>query len=366
MVRIWFVAFAGLVAAGCGSSNSAPAPAGTPTATTSTSSAQRPPAESSRPVAESPAPSVPTSLPGPLTKEQATLRDLMERYVVSDAQGALRPAEGAATELEKLDPKAAAVLPLLRDPSAPVRRGAAFYLLGKFDPAQADQVVAFAALLDDDDQTIRGFGLTAVKQMRAKDQLEALPRLTGMLAAMRETKPENRAAIARFIGGLKREAASAADALAGAAADDPDAKVRAACLAAIVQVAEPGACLAPLANGLGDSDPAVRLVAAARLQSFGPTAEPAAKQLAAALADTDQRVREKAATALIAIGAPAVESIVPQLEARNLEAKKLALAALAKIGPPAKAALPAIEKCKADADPDVKKLAEIAAQRIGS
>jgi HEAT repeat protein len=289
----------------------------------------------------------------------------VERYVVSDGQGALRAAEGPATELEKLSPKPADVLPLLRDPSAPVRRGAAFYLLGKFDPAQADQVVAFSALLDDDDQTIRGFGLTAVKQMRAKDQIEALPRLTGMLAAMRETKAESRAAIARFIGGLKREAASAADALAGAAADDPDPKVRAACLAAIVQVAEPGACLAPLANGLGDSDPAVRLVAAAKLQSFGSAAEPAAKQLAAALGDTDQRVREKAATALIAIGAPAALSIVAQLDARNVEAKKLALAALAKIGPPAKAALPAIEKCKTDADPDVKKLAEIAAQRIG-
>jgi HEAT repeat protein len=290
----------------------------------------------------------------------------VERYVVSDAQGALRPAEGPATELEKLSPKPAEVLPLLRDPSAPVRRGAAFYLLGKFDPAQADQVVAFSALLDDDDQTIRGFGLTAVKQMRSQDQIETLPRLTGMLAAMRETKPENRAAIARFIGGLKREAASAADALADAAADDPDAKVRAACLAAIVQVAEPGMCLAPLANGLGDSDPAVRLVAAAKLQSFGTAAVPAARQLAAALGDTDQRVREKAATALIAIGAPAVESLVPQLSAPNVEAKKLALAAFAKIGPPAKAALPAIEKCKADADPEVKKLAEIAAQRIGS
>ena len=364
MSRIWFVVAAGALAAGCDSSVPTPPPA-TPTSSTSSAPSEQPSAPTGRPATQSPATRAPTSIPGPPTNEQATLRELVERYVVSDGQGGWRPAEGPATELEKLDPRAADVLPLLRDSSAPVRRGAAFYLLGKFDPAQADQVVAFSALLDDEDQTIRGFGLTAVKQMRAKDQIEALPRLTGMLAAMRETKPENRAAIARFIGGLKREAASTADALAGAAADDPDPKVRAACLAAIVQVAEPGACLAPLANGRGASEPAVRLVAAATLQSFGSAAEPAAKQLAAALGDADPRVREKAATALIAIGAPAALSIVPQLEARNLEAKKLALAALAKIGPPAKAALPAIEKCKSDADPDVKKLAEIAAQRIG-
>ena len=51
---------------------------------------------------------------------------------------------------------------------APVRRGAAFFLLGKFDPAQADQVAAFTGLLDDEDRTVRGFGLSAVKQMRSQ------------------------------------------------------------------------------------------------------------------------------------------------------------------------------------------------------
>jgi HEAT repeat protein len=221
-------------------------------------------------------------------------------------------------------------------------------------------------LLDDEDQTLRGFGLAAVKQMRQRDQVAAVPRLMVMLTAMRETKPENRAAIARFIGGLKHEGGSAAEALASAAADDPDPKVRAACLAALVQVAEPGACIAPLANGLGDSYAAVRLVAAARLHLLGSVAAPAAKQLAAALADDDQRVREKAAEALIRIGAPAVEVVMPQLAASNIEAKKLALACLAKLGPAAKPAIPAIEKCQSDADPVVKQLAEAALKRIGS
>jgi HEAT repeat protein len=317
------------------------------------------------PAAESPARSTPTSIQGPPTKEDASLRNLVASYVVSDGQGGLRPAEGPATELEKLNPRPDDLLPLMRDASAPVRRGAAFYLLGRFDPAQADQVASFSKLLDDEDQTLRGFGLSAVKQMQPKDQIAAVPRLSAMLTAMRETKPENRAAIARFIGGLKREASSAAEALATTAANDSDAKVRAAGLAALVQVASPAECLAPLANGLGDQDAAVRLVAAAKLQSFGKSAEPAAKQLAGALADADSRVREKAAEALIGIGAPAVEVVVPQLSSPNVEAKKLALACLAKIGPAAKAALPAIAKCQSDADPVVQKLAEAALKRIG-
>jgi HEAT repeat protein len=296
---------------------------------------------------------------------KSSLRELAERLVVSDGKGGWRIAEQPATELEKLGPGAADdLLPLLRDPAAPVRRGAAFYLLGKFDPAKAEQVAAFSTLLDDEDQTLRGIGLSAAQQMRTKDQIEAVPRLTGMLTAMRENKPENRAAIARLIGSLKREAASAADSLAGAAADDPDPKVRAACLAAIVQVAEPGEVIAPLANGLTDQDPAVRLVAAARLRQLAAAASPAAKQLAAAMGDDDQRVREAAAEALIRIGADAVEPVTAQLSSPNLSAKSLALACLAKIGPAARSALPAIEKCKMDADPVVRKLAEAAIKRI--
>ena len=109
---------------------------------------------------------------------------------------------------------------------------------------------------------------------------------------MRETKPDNRVAIARLIGGLKCDARVRRRRPGTAAAGDPDAKVRAACLAALVQVAEP-AQASRRSPRPGRREPSVRLVAAARLRSLGPAAAPAAKQLAAALADADQRVREK-------------------------------------------------------------------------
>ena len=297
MFRLWLLVVS-VVALGCGSTTPTPPPVGG-METSASPSGESGPGPANEPAVESPAVSTPTSIQGPPTKQEATLRDLAARLVVSDGGSGWRIDEAPATELEKLGPRAAnELVPLMRDPSAPVRRGAAFYLLGKFDPSQADHVAGFARLLDDEDQTLRGFGLSAVKQMHRPDQISAVPRLAGMLTAMRETKPGNREAIARLIGGLKRDGASAADSLATAAADDPDAKVRAACLAALVQVSEPAAALAPLANGLGDADPAVRLVAAAKLESFGTASAPAAKQLAAALADSDQRVGEKAAGAL--------------------------------------------------------------------
>src|SRR5262249_33720550 len=81
--------------------------------------------------------------------------------------------------------------------------------------------------------------------------------------------------------------------------------------------------------------------------------------------DADQRVRENATEALILIGAPAVEPLTALLAGNQAEAKKYALVALAKIGPPAKTALPAIQKLSQDPDEAVKKLAAEALKRSG-
>lgn len=364
MSRTLILTLLTLLCTGCGGGGPAPAPRQT-TSTATTAPDQAEQADRDKASGTAANGSSSASSPAAAGPRANDVRDLAARYVVSDGQGGWRPDERAATELEKLGPAAVNdLLPLMKDSAAPVRRGAAFYLLGQFDPSQSDQVAAFSRLLDDEDQTLRGFGLSAVKLMRREDQISAVPRLTAMLDPLREPTAENRAAIARLIGTLKRDASSSADPLAAAAADDPDAKVRAACLAAIVQVAEPGEVVAPLANGLSDPDPSVRLVAAARLRTIGPPAAPAARQLAAALGDDDQRVREAAAEALIRIGQPAVEPTAKQLASKNVEAKKLALACLAKIGPDARSALPAIKACREDADALVRQLAEAAIRRI--
>src|SRR5205814_10031758 len=113
-------------------------------------------------------------------------------------------------------------------------------------------------------------------------------------------------------------------------------------------------------KGRADKASAVRLVAAARLRQLGPAAAPAASELAATLADSKTEVAEAAGEALIQIGAPAVNPLTEQLSSSSASARKLALICLTKLAPAAKSAKSAIDKCKQDADPQVRRLAEAA------
>ena len=307
-----------------------------------------------------------TSVP-PATVDKALdeLRALSAKLVERDPAGGWRISEAAALELEKQVADAdAKLLPLLADPSIDVRRGAAFYLLGRFDPANKDHVAAFSRLLEDADQTVRGIGLSAVKQMRESDVAAAAPRLVTMLDPAREPQAENRAAIARMLGKLKLQAASATGALIEAAANDPAPQVRGVCLVAISQIATPEESVAAYRTALTDADAAVRLVAAVRLRQLGPAAVAARQELGKALEDQDERVSNAAAETLVQIGPPAIAMLVKSLDAKPPTARKLALACLAKLGPAAKEAIPAIEIRLKDDEAEVRKLAKIALARI--
>jgi HEAT repeat protein len=310
----------------------------------------------------------PAPFPAAATPDSARqLRDLAAGHLTSDGAGGWRVNEQAATELEKLPASTALQLwPLLDDPQADVRRGAAFFLLGKFHPGEAQHVAAFVKLLADDDPSVRGFALEAARQMQPADQAAAAPHLAAMLDPAREDKADNRPAIIRMLARLATDASAATDKIAAAAKDDPDPSVRKAALAAIVQVALPPQSVAALATGLSDDDAGVRLVAAARLRQLGIIAAPASKKLAAALADSDDRVANAAAEALVNIGATAVEPLIGQLTAENIVARKLALACLAKIGRDAAPAVPAIGKLQQDPDPQVRELAAAALARVKS
>jgi hypothetical protein len=283
----------------------------------------------------------------------------------TDGQGGWKKNETAATELEKLGPEQIAQLwPLLKDEQVAVRRGAAVFLLTQFDPRLSDQVTAFSGLLDDSDSMVRARGLDAVRQSSRDDQIALAPRLAEMLDPGREDRADNRVAVARLCGALKTGASKALPALESAAGSDPEANVRSASLVAIAQIADAPQAATIAAKSLRDREPPVRLVAAARLRQLGPAAAPAAKELAAALADSNSGVAEAAAEALIRIGPPAVEPLTGQLSASSINARKLALACLAKLGPAAKPAAGQIEKLKQDLDPQVRQLAEAALKRL--
>jgi HEAT repeat protein len=237
-------------------------------------------------------------------------------------------------------------------------------LLEQFDTNSYEQVTAFATLLEDGDSMVRARALDAARQFSDPDKRNTLPLLKGLLDPQRESRAENRAAVVRLLGSMKQEATQTLPSLGNAAANDPDAKVRAAALVAIAQLDKPEFGVPILGKGLADTDASVRLVAAARLRQLGSAAAPVAKELAGVLADSSGDVAEAAAEALIRVGPAAVEPLAGQLSSKTASARKLSLACLARIGPAAKSAVPQIEKCKQDADPQVRQLAEAAVKRI--
>lgn len=287
------------------------------------------------------------------------VRTLVAGYLESDGQGAYRPNEAAATALERLPSQQQAQLwQLLGDPDTAVRRGAAFFLLGQFDPRQPREVEAFVSLLADRDRTIRSLALSAIRQCPREVQVQHVNSVLSLLEPAREDHPEHRAAAARWLGQLREDARSALPALIAAAQGDPQPRVRSAALFAVAQVAAGEAALPVLIQGLDDQDAAVRLVAAARLRQMDEAAAPAAEVLAEHLADPDPRVSQASAEALLRIGPPAVAPLARQLHVSAPGAKRLALTVLAKLGPAAAPARPQLEACLQDPDPQVQKLAQ--------
>lgn len=137
------------------------------------------------------------------------------------------------------------------------------------------------------------------------------------------------------------------------------------------------AAVPALSHGLADADARVRRGVALYLEwaggNYGRIAarpldlRPYLSPLAAALRDSDQRVKELSAEAIGLIG-PAASIAVPDL-VRMLEdpaegLRNTACVGLAGIGPPAKGALPALRKALADPSKDVRQFAQHAIDKI--
>lgn len=319
------------------------------------------PSEPPKPVMPAVSPRVETPRPQP----DAALRALVAKFVVANDAGGWRTNEAAALELERLGTEGPAkVLGFLTDPQLDVRRGAAYFLIGSFDPNNPEQVTAFANLLKDQDPTLRGIGLLAVKKMRVADVAAVQPQLIALLEASQESKPENRATVARFAGNLLQRGAAYAPALTKTATEDPDERVRSAAVFALTQVSQAEEYTATLIKILSDPQPGVRLVAASRLRSLNAQALPAVDALGKALSDEDERVRTVAAEALTRIGLLAVPTLGEQLSSKDVNARKLALACLGGLGTAAKSELAKIEKLQQDPDATVRGAAKELAERL--
>jgi HEAT repeat protein len=113
-----------------------------------------------------------------------------------------------------------------------------------------------------------------------------------------------------------------------------------------------------LARLVCDPDLSVRMAAAETLELFGPLAKDAVPALAQAIVTGDAEPRVAAMVALAATGPENAKAAVPQLVDAlthpDARVRKAAAETLGKIGPPARAAIPALRRALGDEDNDVR------------
>lgn len=366
-----------LVVGGCFSSDK-PAPPVSSTTATNTTNASPPaepsPEETVKQPNSSPETTPPTEPVQPEPPSSASLAAIdfgaqdpaeVKAALADLASADVKIRDAADAKLEGIDaPIASQLAGLLLDQDANVRRGAAFFLIDRFEPTDARMIAAFSESLADSDPTVVQISLSVVNRFPHDALLAAIPRLAKILGDGKTTA-SNRAAVARLLANLEQEGESALPALLAAMKSDGDKSVRSASLMAVSRIALPVTAVPAFIEALkNDPDATVRGLAAVRLGKLGAESSTAAKDLAAALADADEGVRRKSLEALILLGAASVPALTEQLTSRQADIRKQAVFALGKIGPSAAPAAAALKSLANDPDEEVRKLAELALQRI--
>jgi HEAT repeat protein len=312
--------------------------------------------ENISPVAEGPSPA-----PSPGSDSGVSLRNCLIDLNSDD----LRVRGRGLDLLEKQPDAVAQSIHALKNESADVRRGAAFFLLGKFDAGNSQVDQALIGALTDEDAGVRRIALQAVNELQGNAVLPATGQLARMLANPQEDK-HIRAQIARRLGRLESGTDKVLPTLKQLGRTDPDRDVRAACLYAFYKTAGRDEAIPLFREVLREeTDAGLRGVAASRLGSFGTAAAPAVPDLATALdADEESSVRGKVAEALARIGTPAVPTLVERFHAKDREVRILAIFGVGRMGSAAAQAIPQLEKLLKDEDRDVRLAAELSLRRL--
>ena len=282
---------------------------------------------------------------------------------ITDDHEALRHAAINALVLLRggRDRSLAALTPLLKDENTTTRQRAA-RALGRMGPGAAPAVPALieAARTSPADGTIANalaeIGpevlpavLAALQNASAPDAERLLGLLRGfgnpaipvLLEALKNSSPPVRAAAAKALGGMGRDAKRAAEPLF-ALASDPEAPVRAAALRALVPLGAGSEKLKPLLDAaLRDPAPEVRRAAAAGLAGSGGANGLGAAVLVNLLDDENPATRRSALEGLGGMGAAAssaLPAVIERLTDPDLQIP--AITALGKIGPTASPAVP--------------------------
>lgn len=255
----------------------------------------------------------------------------------------------ALIALGKIGPEAASAVPqivtFLKQGQDATKYAAAFALGNIGSPAGAD---ALKAAGKSNDPMLKTVSVWALAKVLPDDKIVQRNAAEQLVAALRSSDEHVREAAARGLADLKPDPELVRRALVAALTDE-DPVVRGNVVEAISAV---GAKVVPdVIKGL--KNPELRSACAAILGRIGPDAKEALPALVAALKDETTAEQEGEETfravALVAIasigpGKELVETCVPFLSADNEMERRTATYVLGKIGPDAKAALPAVKK----------------------
>ncbi len=238
-----------------------------------------------------------------------------------------------------------------------VRRGAAFYLLERFDENDPIQVKGIVAALDDEDAAVRRMALQLVlrSQRLTAEQLPAVAKLMSDPAADKASRIK----AIRGMAKMSEAAKTILPELRQVAANSTEPSVRSAAVYTLSRIDPSDEGVGCIVERLKNDNAAeVRQLAAARLGRLrSPHSAPA---LCAALKDGDSKVRQSAADSLGRLGPLAVGPLIEHLKSADTEVRKLAIYALGKNGAAANSAIPHLERLtEVEESAEVRKLAQL-------
>jgi predicted Zn finger-like uncharacterized protein len=270
--------------------------------------------------------------------DASSLPKLLADLGSTDAQVRTRAALG----LGDLGPDAQTAIPalfkVLKDRDETVARQAARSLRSIGAPTRDDLPLLIGGLRDAN-MRVRDYAVEALGMMGAEAR-SAVPDLAEVLKA-KEGQAELRRQAARTLGQIGAAASAQGVPALTEVLKDPDAVIREAAAEALGKFGSQGrAAVPPLLAALEDSETAVRRAALAALAQLRPEAKEVLPKLKPAFKDADAQVRRNALDVLGQLGAEAgkdkeaLAALKAALDDNDL--CKNALAALARIGPPAK------------------------------
>jgi HEAT repeat protein len=207
--------------------------------------------------------------------------------------------------------------------------------LSEFGPAAKSAVPALVALLKDKDAWVRWEADQALEAM-GPEAKAAVPLLTELL---KDGDGQVRASAAHLLFVMGSEANAVVPALS-ALLTDKDVAVRGA---AVFSLGKLGPTTVPLlTESLHDREAVVRGDAARALGRIGPQAKAVVPVLVELIKDKDRSVRKSATLALMAIRPAPVAELAGFLNSRDMFIRQAAAKSLGRMGPEAKAAIPAL------------------------